>query len=175
MCPSVHPSACLSFRPYYYLFVCLPVCQSVRQSVHLSVHNQFFRLTRSNWWSWVFDCFSHMLAISAPTEALWKSWWAHPMAKRILSILVWIWIHRRSILGDLGEKICSCIIIVLLFDFFASKRCYLSFLWGFNPLLRPKAPLGPPYGLILLDICIYLAANEVQILFVTLFFWAATP
>ena len=97
------------------------------------------------------------------------------MAKRILSILVWIWIHRRSILGDLGEKICSCIIIVLLFDFFASKRCYLSFLWGFNPLLRPKAPLGPPYGLILLDICIYLAANEVQILFVNLFFLGSNP
>ena len=73
------------------------------------------------------------------------------------------WSGRKNML------MYKTIIIVLLFDFFASKRCYLRFLWGFNHLLRPKAPLGP-YGLILLDICIFLAVNEVQISFVNFFF-----
>ena len=54
--------------------------------------------------------------------------------------------------------------------FFASERYFQSLLWGFNPLLMPKAPLRPPYGLILLDICIFSATNEVQISFVNFFF-----
>ena len=67
---------------------------------------------------------------------------------------------------ELGPQLCHFRwsvgkkIIVLFLAFCALKSRFLSLLWGFNPLLRPKVPPRSPYGLIPLSSCIASATNH---------------
>ena len=67
---------------------------------------------------------------------------------------------KRLLMGSVGKKKSSFIMIVLFLEFCASKSRFLSLLWGFNPLLRLKVPQSSPYGLIPLTQCIASASNQ---------------
>ena len=74
--------------------------------------------------------------------AFWRPSWARAM------VPTWGWVPKCAILGDQWTKKCSFLIIVLFLAFCALKSCFLSLLWGFNRLLRPRLPESSPKGLI---------------------------